>query len=124
MEKPPSDPLCDLVPGYPKLAGQMGILPEAAMFRTFSALNARNLLYLQAELVSLEKELIECEAQDNKHYEKRRYALDWFWLNQSQWEEGDAKQYQLVQNMKRKLKEYSIFRTPTLLTFLANMCGR
>jgi hypothetical protein len=43
------------VNGYPKLARHMGASPEIAIFRRFGALNAQNLLYLQAELVHLEK---------------------------------------------------------------------
>ena len=41
------DPFHDLIPGYPKLAGRMGIMPEIGMFRRFGALNARSLLYYQ-----------------------------------------------------------------------------
>jgi hypothetical protein len=39
--------------GYTKLAIQMGQYSEMAIFRRFGALNAQNLLYLQAELVQL-----------------------------------------------------------------------
>ena len=102
-----SGPLNGLVTGYPKLAGQMGILPESAMFRTFAALNARNLLYLQAELVALENALLQCEAEDANDEKRRQYALDWFWLHQSQWDDESSKQYSLVQKIKGKLKEYS-----------------
>lgn len=107
MSQPANDPLRDLVTGYPKLAGQMGILPEVAMFRKFSALNARKLLYLQAELTGLENDLMSCEAEDSNHDEKYRYALDWFWLHHSQCEEEPPKQYHLVQQIKEKLREYS-----------------
>jgi hypothetical protein len=43
--------------GYTKLASVMGKNPELAIFRRFSALNAKNLLYLQAEHVNLEARL-------------------------------------------------------------------
>jgi hypothetical protein len=101
-------PLSGLVTGYPKLAGQMGILPESAMFRTFAALNARNLLYLQAELVALENALLQCEIDDAKDEKRCQYALDWFWLHQSQWDEETSKQYNLIHQIKEKLKEYSL----------------
>ena len=108
MSQPDDHPLGELIAGYPKLAGQMGLLPEAAIFRTFSALNARNLLYLQAELTTLEKELILCEKQDSKDVAKK-YAIDWFWLEQSKFEPESAKQHDLVLQMRMKLKEYSVF---------------
>lgn len=41
--------------GYPCLSEQMGIKPETLIFRKFVALNARILLYMEAELVDLEK---------------------------------------------------------------------
>jgi hypothetical protein len=43
--------------GYAQLASLMGAHPEVAVFRRFGALNAQNLLYLQAELTHLELEL-------------------------------------------------------------------
>ena len=52
-------PLAEKVRGYPKLAGQMGLRPEVAIFRRFGALNAENLLYFQAELALLERDLQE-----------------------------------------------------------------
>ncbi|KAF2186251.1 hypothetical protein K469DRAFT_706921 [Zopfia rhizophila CBS 207.26] len=102
------DPLGGLVTGYPKLAGQMGRLPETAMFRTFASLNARNLLYLQAELIALEKKLIEREAADSNDEKgmKSQYALDWFWLSQSQ-DDGETEQLDLIMKLRRKLKEYN-----------------
>jgi hypothetical protein len=45
------------VQGYPMLAAYMGLTPETNIFRRFSILNARNLLYLQAELTNLEEAL-------------------------------------------------------------------
>jgi hypothetical protein len=47
----------DRIVGYPSLAGQIELRPETAIFRRFGSLNAENLLYLQAELTSLEREL-------------------------------------------------------------------
>jgi len=103
----PKDPLDDLVTGYPKLAGHMELEPEAAIFRRFGALNARNLLYLQCELCSLEKRLRQIEREDNrKSGRKSEYALDWYWLSQSA-DDGDTKQLELVHEMRKLLKEYS-----------------
>jgi hypothetical protein len=49
LVKPAIDPLADLVHVYPRLAGHMARYPEMQMFRSFGALNVRNLLYLQNE---------------------------------------------------------------------------
>jgi hypothetical protein len=43
--------------GYPRLTGYMALKPDALVFRRFNELNARNLLYLQAELCVLERQL-------------------------------------------------------------------
>ena len=43
--------------GYPKLAELQGTYPQLCIYRRFATLNARNLLYLQAELVDLEERL-------------------------------------------------------------------
>jgi hypothetical protein len=103
-----NDPLQHLVIGYPKLAGQMEIQPETAIFRRFGALNARNLLYLQAEIMTLEKQLCEREVMDNGDEKgmKSQYALDWFWLSQSA-DDGDIEQLRLILKIRELLKEYS-----------------
>ena len=59
--------LSQYVEGYPKLAGYITSLPEVAIFRRFGAMNARNLLYLQAELTDLEAALLQTERRDNVH---------------------------------------------------------
>ncbi|PVH79058.1 hypothetical protein DL98DRAFT_633031 [Cadophora sp. DSE1049] len=43
------------IEGYPKLAELQGTYPQLGIYRRFATLNARNLLYLQAELVDLEE---------------------------------------------------------------------
>lgn len=91
------------------MANFMGEYPEMAMVRRFRGLNARNLLYLQAELVQIEKELLELEKADAKDTNdpfKPLYARDFDWLMQSADQEGND-QWRLIQKMKEKLKEYS-----------------
>lgn len=103
-----TDPFPDLVVGYPKLAAKIGILPEAGIYRRFSALNAQNLLYYQAELTYLERKLREQQLRDN--HEKQghgpEYGVDWYWLMRSP-EEGDAVQLGLVLKIRELLKDYS-----------------
>ena len=112
---PPVDPLHDLIPGYPMLAGRMGNMPEVAMFRRFGALNARSLLYYQAELAHLEDELQLLEAEDakSKDGKKEKYTTNAFWLNTADFRpdgelrDGDKRQRDLIVHMRRILKEYS-----------------
>jgi hypothetical protein len=104
---PISIPLSDLLPGYPKLAGKMGLCPEKAMFRRFGALNAQMLLYMQAELGYLEKELRKIEMEDNKSDDPQRveYNKDCLFLIYA--EAGNDKQRELVMEIMAKLKAYS-----------------
>jgi len=105
----PTDPLFDLQLGYPKLAGKMGIMPETAMFRKFAALNVRNLLYLQSELMMLERRLKIAELEDGASTdgEKNLYARDYFCLEKSEYKGPDVKQLHLVRRIREVLKEYS-----------------
>ncbi|KAF2799790.1 hypothetical protein K505DRAFT_356268 [Melanomma pulvis-pyrius CBS 109.77] len=104
----PADPLQHLVVGYPKIAGQMNIQPETAIFRGFGELNAKNLLYLQAEIAYLEKKLRDCEIADSRNAagEKSNYAVSWYWLSQSK-ADGDTKQLDLVLRIRKLLKKYN-----------------
>lgn len=104
--------LARYVRGYPKLAGQMAMLREIAIFRRFGALNARNLLYLQSELTDLEAALMKAEARDSAHpkWEKQAHAKDWYWIEHSvKADDEDAVQYNLMMKIREKLKEYSKF---------------
>ncbi|KAI4933513.1 uncharacterized protein J4E92_003180 [Alternaria infectoria] len=109
------DPFHDLIPGYPKLAGRMGIMPEIGMFRRFGALNARSLLYYQNELAYLEDQLKETEAEDAKSPEGKKawYSHNAYWLNTAdrttddELRDGDMRQRDLVMRVRCLLKEYN-----------------
>jgi hypothetical protein len=105
------DTLSKLVAGYPKLAGHMERLPCAAFFRGFRALNARALLHMQADLVSLEQELVELERVDKESLDKERqlYSANWLFLKYCT-ESKDADttaQWLKMREIIPKLKEYS-----------------
>lgn len=107
-----ADPCENLVAGYPKLSGYMGLLPQIAIFRTFSGLNAQNLLYLQAELTHLEKELRKAEKCDSLSTEGKRaiYRRDWFWLSESASSKcfESSNQWGLVLKIREVLRQYSM----------------
>ena len=111
--------------GHAKLAALMGAHPEVAILRRFGALSMQNLLYLQAELVALEKDLRVASADDNlsPDPDRARFHRDWYSLshcggganedNRSGKECVDelaGKQWQIVLRIREKLAEYSSSR--------------
>lgn len=99
--------------GYPKLGRLMGDHPHYAIFRRFGALNALNLLYLQAEIHELELELRKQQEEDEEsnHPDRSDYARYWLALKESGEADADpgndGRQWKLVLKIREKLKEYS-----------------
>jgi hypothetical protein len=104
----PNIPLTDRVRGYPRLAGEIEIRPELAIFRRFGSLNAENLLYFQGELTLLERDLQKQQLEDSRsgHPRKSKYALSWYQLGTSE-DDGDNSQLQLVYRVRETLRQYS-----------------
>lgn len=117
-----NDPFQHLIPGYPKLAAKIEVLPEVAIYRKFGALNAQNLLYLQAELTSLERDLRDQQIADHNersldpNVKKYKYARSWEWLRESA-DDGSTAQLDLVIKIRETLKEYSKRAPDTLKLF-------
>jgi len=106
----PPHPLDAFVPGYPKIAARMSLLPETGMFRRFGALNIRNLLYLQGDLARIEEDLVKLEREDSQSAtgKKQYYAHSSKLLgNASVLRDGDVKQRELVEKMRDTLHLYS-----------------
>lgn len=96
--------------GHAKVAAMMGAHPEVAIFRRFGAINAQNLLYLQAELIELERKLKKYAEEDanSKHPKRILYSRHWLSLSGSiDNPEHDSKQWEIMLTIKEKLKEYS-----------------
>ena len=96
--------------GYTLLGKRMGDHSGLAIFRRFAALNNQNLLYMQAELVTLEADLrsIELSNSSSENEACTLYARDWRILEQAQQIEGkDQTQWQLFDQIRLKLKLYS-----------------
>jgi hypothetical protein len=89
--------------GYPKLAERIAVLPETGIYRRFDALNARNLLYLQSELCTLENAIREQEGRDElvKRGKKRELSM----LNDSLSVGRD--QFVLVEELRKAISRYS-----------------
>lgn len=79
-----------------------------AIFRRFGAISALDLLYRQAEIVRMETRLHELQAMDAKTSETtERYARNWHFLSERDSDNGDSEQWELFQELRIKLKEYS-----------------
>ncbi|KAF2658215.1 hypothetical protein K491DRAFT_690369 [Lophiostoma macrostomum CBS 122681] len=102
--------------GYTKLASLIGAHPDLAIYRRFGKLNAKNLLYLQAELVVLERRLEECVKKDQESGDQDRvlFDRDWQSLAESATVNGGnvggsekSEQWETVSKIKEKLREYN-----------------
>jgi hypothetical protein len=88
----------------------MGAYPEVATFRRFGALNAENLLYLQAELVRLEFELRQIAQENDCSNDLKRSIYSAHWISLMEAENtpnGDGRQWRIVLQIRERLKEYS-----------------
>lgn len=96
--------------GYPKLAEHMSSAPEISIFRRFEALNRQNILYLQAELTTLERELRNLEAESatcDAADPRSQYSRDWEWMNTTDENSNVNPQWELFLRIRAILKEYS-----------------
>lgn len=94
----------DEIKGYHALSKVMSLDSGFLIFRRFADLNARNLLYLQAELTYLEQELLDLAREDHEADETRkRYELSALEMML-----GDGEQWHAVLAIREKLKEYSM----------------
>jgi hypothetical protein len=94
---------------YPRLSEFMGLWPEVAIFRRFGALNAQNLLFLQAEIAHLERELKNIRERDDRREDEKGLLAQrsWFELSQAT-EDGEyCAQWAIIQDIRSKLSEYS-----------------
>jgi hypothetical protein len=95
--------------GYPQLASLMGTYPILSIYRRFSVLNARNLLYLQAELVDLEQQLKDYTLEDIQSGDRERklHARNWYFLSRVPDGGASCAQWYTMLAIRGKLKEYS-----------------
>lgn len=103
-------PLRDAPEGYHKLASAMGLFPDLAIFRRFSTLNTKNILYLQAELLDLERQLDDAARADALSNDLNRREYDRAWYNLSHAEDlpnGNGRQWKLFLRIREVLHQYS-----------------
>jgi len=102
------------VPGYPSLAAFIASDPDhgTAVYRRFDRLSARNLLYVQAELVTLEKKQDELDQHDlnSDNIDAKDKARNWETLltRAESGSDDEAKErVQVAKGIREKIKEYS-----------------
>ncbi|MCJ1388725.1 hypothetical protein MMC18_001574 [Xylographa bjoerkii] len=86
--------------GYPQLAAYVGCDPNFALYRQFKDLRHRCLLDMQAELVALESDLEDMDAQDNHSHHR---LLICRWRNVC---ENPPRRMELIAQIKDKISKY------------------
>jgi hypothetical protein len=92
--------------GYERLSRLIGTYPELAIYRKFSSLCAKMLLYKQAELQHLENELSIIVRNDAHDSRKSAYAVSWAAINESTEGGGVDLQKQKILEIDGKLDNY------------------
>ena len=90
--------------GCPRLAKFIGRIPGYAIFKCFASLNARMLLYFQAEIVELEHDLDRLERM-NKADQRLHYVVRE--LRTAPEGSNRRKQWDKVVELREKLDQYS-----------------
>jgi hypothetical protein len=104
--------------GYPSLADFIAQDPdhETYVFRRFKRLGVRNVLYLQGELIKIERELEALEKQaaaSQDDIETYMSTRSWTALNENSWKPGrdlERAQRELSEDLECKLKKYCQYR--------------
>lgn len=92
--------------GYTKLS-QFMTDRKYVIFRKFQDLAARDLLYIQAELVQLSIEFDEAAQNDRESDDDRQhYDREWWYLSNSELRGLDSEQWKTAMKIRRKLREY------------------
>lgn len=99
--------------GYAKIAQLMGSHGELAILRRFGRLNFQNLLYMQARLTHLEKDLNDLAQADKAEPDRSYYSKDWWSLARSRCD-NEKKQWKKVLQIRKALKEYSTNSSVTI----------
>jgi hypothetical protein len=93
---------------YHSLANLVAKQPGFAILRRFSELNAKNILYMQAELAILEDELAELEHEDLNSDDVTHRKYQWEAYELIRAPPGEDKQWQKILEIRAKLKEYNL----------------
>ena len=117
MPESPVDYTCPVayVKGYPSLAAFIAsdCDKSTSIYRRFDRLSARNLLYLQSELMELEAQQDQLDAEDlHGSIENKKSARNWQYLRQRASTIDNVREKErlrVVKEVREKIKEYSRF---------------
>ncbi|KAK4949757.1 hypothetical protein LTR10_011599 [Elasticomyces elasticus] len=95
--------------GYAKISHFMSEHAESTMVHRFSDINLQNILYLQAEIHGLRKDLraIEEQNQNSSSEDVKQFPLDWYTLACTLENGKRNKQWEKVLHLRPLLKEYN-----------------
>lgn len=97
--------------GWPRVAKQIADIPDFEAFSSFNDLQIKSLLYYQAELTSLRKELHAAEYADARSGDEDASLLardlDYLFAYQDKKDSKLCKQWPLIVRIREVLKEYS-----------------
>jgi len=114
IEDPEDDPTLPPVHGWPELAKLISHHPGFEAFQAFRDLNVKSLLYYQAELADLRKDLHKVEWEDHRRGVDRAEGLcrrvDWLLLSEFDKNKQAQEQMRLMRRIREVLKEYSTSR--------------
>ena len=94
--------------GYPSFAEFIAKDKDAAIYRRYETLSARNLLYQQSEIHELEKKVAELDKEEAAKIENenaQQAARQWSYYANDQSDEGCARRA-LQDKIKAKMKAY------------------
>ncbi|KAL8652115.1 MAG: hypothetical protein Q9226_004399 [Calogaya cf. arnoldii] len=101
------------LPGYPSFAHFISQDGDAAIYRKYESLSARNLLYLQSELHELEGQLEEIDAEDAKNKvvdDQESQKIARLWHHYARADNGRAIRHRKLQvKIRAKIKEYRTY---------------
>jgi hypothetical protein len=95
--------------GYSGLAKFISSYSEYSIYRKFGALNAKNILYLQAEIMTLETELEEIAEEDwsSTDAERKQFHQHWQTLSRASQDSGKNLQWEKMLKIRELLEKYS-----------------
>ena len=120
----PEDALSCPLQGYPELAKQIVDYPDFEAFQSFKDLSIKSLLYYQAELDDIRRDLHNSEWKDFRTSEGREYCVRADHLLQTGDSEDECakRQFTLITKMRRVMKDYRaynvVIRSISLLTWM------
>ncbi|KAI4228054.1 MAG: hypothetical protein LQ349_006609 [Xanthoria aureola] len=106
----PRSPPAPRLPGYPSFAHFISQDGDAAIYRRYESLSARNLLYLQSELHELEGQLEALDAEDanDRHVDDQgSHKIARLWHHYARADNARAVRHRELQGrIRAKIKEY------------------